>query len=132
MSWNRWNNKTNLNIGGAIVANSTTYGSINKILKFHNIQVADDIPTMNCNLIYNEGAFAGGVFAGDNFISAFWGISLLMNSGGIGANSGSNGRSYDSGYSSFTINVRTSTISTTFDKRSFAVRQNGVTKITNS
>ncbi len=97
--------------------------SINKNLKFHNIQVADDIPTMN-NFIYNEGAFAVGVFAGDNFISAFWGISLLMNSGGIGAN-GINGRSYDTGYSSFTINVRTSSTSTTFDKRLFTVRQNG-------
>jgi hypothetical protein len=49
-----------------------------------------------------------------------------MNAGGIGANSGSNGRSYDAGYSSFTINVRSSTTSTTFDKRLFTVRQNGV------
>jgi hypothetical protein len=50
----------------------------------------------------------------------------FLNSGGIGANSGSNGRSCYSGYSSFTINVRTSTTSTTFDKILFTVRQNGV------
>jgi hypothetical protein len=35
------------------------------------------------DLIFNQGAFAGGVFAGDNFISSFWGTSILMNSGGI-------------------------------------------------
>jgi hypothetical protein len=113
-----------LNIGDAFIANSTTHGSINKILKIHNIQVADDVPTMN-NLIYNEGAFAGGVFADDNFISSYWGMSILMNSGGNAANSGSNGRSYDAGYSSFTVNVRTSSTSTTFDKRLFTIRQNG-------
>jgi hypothetical protein len=49
-----------------------------------------------------------------------------MNTGGIGANSGSNGRSYYAGYSSFTINVTSSSSTTTFDKRLFTVRQNGV------
>jgi hypothetical protein len=39
--------RQNLNIGGAFIANSTTYGSINKNLKFHNIQVADDVAFMN-------------------------------------------------------------------------------------
>ncbi len=71
------------------------------------------------------------VFLLDNFISSFLGISLLMNSGGIGADSGSNGRSYDAGYSSFTINIRTSSTSTTFDKRVFTVRPNGVVILCN-
>jgi hypothetical protein len=44
------------------------------------------------DLIFNQGAFAGGVFAGDNFISSFLGMSILMNIGGITSNSGSNGR----------------------------------------
>ncbi len=96
---------------------------MSKRLKFTDIAVADDVAFMN-DLIFNRGACAGIVFAGDNFISALWGTSLHMNSGGISANSGSNGRLYDSGYSSFTLNVRTSTTSTTCDKRLFTIRQN--------
>jgi hypothetical protein len=30
------------------------------------------------SLIFNQGAFAGGVFAGDNFISSFWGVGVLV------------------------------------------------------
>ncbi len=115
-----------LSIGGdAIITNTSSYASLRKILKFSGLAVADNVAFMN-DLIFNKGAFAGGVFAGDNFISSFGGVSILMNSGGIGANKGSNGRSYDPGYSSFTINLRSSSTSTTFDKRLFTVRQNGV------
>jgi hypothetical protein len=52
-----------------------------KILKFTDVEVADDVAAMN-NLIFIQGAFAGGVFAGDNFITSSWRISLLKHSGG--------------------------------------------------
>jgi hypothetical protein len=56
-----------------------------------------------------------------------------LNSEGFanGNGSGNNGRSYDNPYSSFTINIRTSTTSTTFDKRVFTIRPNGVMILTN-
>ncbi len=99
--------------------------------KFTDTAVADNVATIH-NLIFNQGAFAGGVFAGDNFISSSWGTSILMNSGGIGSNSGSNGRSYDPWFSSFTVNIRTSTTSTTFDKRLLTVRPDGTLTVSNS
>lgn len=52
--------------GGAFNCYTNTYGSINKISKFHNIQVADDRAYME-NLIFTEGAIVGGTFAGDTF-----------------------------------------------------------------
>jgi hypothetical protein len=51
---------------------------------------------------------------------------ILLTSGSIGSNSRRNGRSYDAGYSSFTINIRTSSTSTIFDNRVFTIRTNGV------
>ena len=79
-------------------------------------------------LIFNQGAFAGGVFAGDNFITSYWGVSILLNSGGFanGYGGGNNGRSYDAGWASFTVNMRTSTGVSTFDRRLFTIRPNGV------
>jgi hypothetical protein len=60
------------------------------------------------NLTFNQGAFAGSVFAGDNFISSYagdnfissyWGISLLMNSGGGNSIPNSSlGRGYDGNF----------------------------------
>jgi hypothetical protein len=66
--------------------------------------------------IFNQGACAGSAFAGDNFITAYWGISLLMNSGGMySIPNGSLGRGYDGNYASFTINLRTGATAA-FDK----------------
>jgi hypothetical protein len=50
---------------------------LRKILKFTGVAIADDVAYMN-DLTFNHGAFAGGVFAGDNFISSFWGTSILF------------------------------------------------------
>ncbi len=47
-----------------------------------------------------------------------------------GNGSGNNGRSYDNPYSSFTMNIRISTTSTTFDKIVFTIRPNGVMILT--
>jgi hypothetical protein len=67
-----------------------------KILRFHGGAVADDVDFMN-NLIYAQGEFAGGVFAGDYFITSYWGLCILLNDGGWanGNGAGNNGRSYD-------------------------------------
>jgi hypothetical protein len=82
-------------------------------------------------LIFNEGAMVGGVFSGDAFITSYWGVSVLLNSGGFtnGLGGGNNSRSYDPGYSSFTINMRSSGTQTTFDRRLFTVRPDGTTTI---
>jgi hypothetical protein len=106
------------------MTNTSSYAALIKISKISNIAVADDVAFMN-DLIYNQGAVIGGVFAGDNFI--YWGVSVLFNSGGTtnAYGGGSAGRTYDTGYSSFTINMRSSTTSTTFDRKLFTVRPSG-------
>jgi hypothetical protein len=86
-----------LSIGGdALRSDVNAWGSMRKILKFHGVAVADDVAAMN-NLIYTQGAFVRGVCAGDNFITSYWGLSILLNSGGWanGNGAGNNGRSYD-------------------------------------
>jgi hypothetical protein len=77
------------------------------------------------DLIFNQGAIMGGVFAGDNFITGYWGVSILSNSSGNSIPNRSAGRTYDTGYSSFTVNMRSSTTSTTFDRKLFTIRGNG-------
>ena len=115
-----------LNLANAFYAQANNYGSMNKILKFHGVAVADDRAVME-GLIFNEGAIIGGVFAGDNFISGYWGVAVNLNSGGSanGIGGGNNGRSYIPGYSAFTINMRSSTTQTTFDKTIFIVYPDG-------
>ena len=119
-----------LQCGGSeagLLINTNNYTALRKILKFTGVAVADDVAVMN-NLIFNEGAVMGGVFAGDNFITSYWGVSVLLNSGGFtnGYGGGNNGRSYDVGWASFTVNMRTSTSVSTFDRRLFTIRPNGV------
>jgi hypothetical protein len=101
-----------------------------KILRFHGVAVADDVTAMN-NLIYTQGAFAGGVFAGDTFITSYWGLSILLNNGGWanGNGAGNNGRSYDAPFTSFTINMRDSG-SSTLNKSLFTIRPDGSCFIT--
>ncbi len=59
-----------------LIIDTNNYPALRKILKFTGVAVADDVATMN-NLIFNQGAFESGVFAGDNFIFSYWGIYLL-------------------------------------------------------
>jgi hypothetical protein len=119
-----------LSIGGdALRTDANSWGSLRKFIRFHGVEVADDVATMN-NLIFNQGAFAGGVFAGDNFLSSYWGLSILMNSGGNSIPNSNLGRGYDGNYASFTINVRTGATAA-FDKKLFTIRGNGVMILTN-
>ena len=99
---------------------------MNKVLKFHNVQVADDRPFME-GLIFNEGAMMGGTFGGDSFITGYWGVAVLLNAGGFanGYGGGNNTRSYESGWSAFTINSRTAGTATTFDKRLVTIFPSG-------
>jgi hypothetical protein len=76
-------NKLILQSGGGVaglIIDTNNYTALRKILKFSDVQVADDIPFMN-DLIFNKGAIMGGVFAGDMFITNYWGVSILLNSG---------------------------------------------------
>jgi hypothetical protein len=65
------------------------------------------------------------------FMSGYWGVAINLNSGGFanGVGGGNNTRSYKPGYSAFTINMRSSTSQTTFDKRLFTVMPDGATTI---
>ena len=69
-----------------------------------------------------------GVFAGDMCITNYWGVSILLNAGGSsnGYGGGSAGRTYDLGWASFNVLMRTSGTSTTFDRKLFTIRPNGV------
>ena len=119
--------RKSLSIGGdAIVIPTSSYPALRRILKFTGISTSDDIPFMN-DLIFNQGAFAGGVFAGDNFISSYWGVSILLNSGGTtnGYGGGDAGRTYDTGWASFNVLMRNSG-SSTFNRKLFTIRPNGV------
>jgi hypothetical protein len=83
------------NIGGdALITNTSSYAALIKILKFTGVAVADDVAFIN-DLIFNKGAIMDGVFAGDNFITGYWGVSILLNSGGSSIPNGSAGRTYD-------------------------------------
>ncbi len=35
------------------------------------------------NLIFTEGATLGGTFAGDTFITGYWGVAINLNNGGF-------------------------------------------------
>jgi hypothetical protein len=115
-----------LDIGGTFKSQTNAYGSINKLLKFHNIQTSDTKAFME-NLIFNEGAVVGGTFGGDTFITGYWGVAVNLNSGGVtnGVGGANNSQSYEPGYSAFTINMRSSTSQTTFDKRLLTVLPGG-------
>jgi hypothetical protein len=122
-------NKLILQNGGGkagLIIDTNNYTALRKILKFSDVSTADDIPFMN-DLIFNKGAIMGGVFAGDMCISNYWGVSILLNSGGTTNGYGGNdaGRTYDTGWASFNVLMRSAASSTTFNRRLFTVRPNG-------
>ena len=83
------------------------------------------------NRIFTNGAVLSGVLGGDTILTGYWGVAINLNYGGFanGYGGGNNTRSYVSGWSAFTINTRTSTTQTTFDKRLFTVMPGGSTTI---
>ena len=83
------------------------------------------------NIIFTEGAILSSVFAGDTILTGHWGVAINLNYGGFanGYGGGNNDRSYVPGWSAFTVNTRTSTSQTTFDKRLLTVMPDGATTI---
>jgi hypothetical protein len=67
------------------------------------------------------------IFGGDLTTNSYWGYAININNGGSanGNGGGNNTQSYIPGYSAFTVNMRTSTTTTSFDKNLFTVRPSG-------
>jgi hypothetical protein len=61
----------------------------------------------------------------------YWGVAINLNYGGFtnGVGGGNNNRSYVPGYSAFTVNMRSSSAQTTFDRRLFTIMPDGATTI---
>ena len=68
---------------------------------------------------------------GDAVISNYWGVAINLNSGGWanGYGGGSATQTYVPGYSAFTVNMRSSTSQTTFDRNLFTVMPSGNTTV---
>jgi hypothetical protein len=66
-------------------------------------------------------------FGGDLTTNSYWGYAINIYNGGSanGYGGGNNTQSYIPGYSAFTVNMRTSTTTTSFDKNLFTVRPSG-------
>ncbi len=77
------------------------------------------------NRITSSGSTLCGVFSGDTILTGYWGVAVNMNLGGTGDNAGNAGNTKITGTSSFTINTRSSTTSSGFDKTLFTVRNSG-------
>jgi hypothetical protein len=73
------------------------------------------------------------VFGGDSILTGYWGVAIDLNYGGWpnGNGGGNNSQSYVPGWSAFTVNMRSSTSQTTFDKRLFTIMPDGNVTITN-
>jgi hypothetical protein len=115
--------------GYGIMIDANNYVAFNK--KLVNNLATSDTKTVIENLIINSGAVLTGVFGGDTIITGHWGVAINLNYGGFanGYGAGDNSQSYVPGWSAFTINTRTSTSQTTFDKRLLTVMPDGNTTI---
>ncbi len=77
-------------------------------------------------MIFNEGAIIRGVFGGDSILTGYWGVAIYLNYGGFAnGNGGGNNSQYVPGWSAFTVNMRSSSSQTTFDKRLPTVMPDG-------
>ena len=101
-----------------IDANNYVY--VNKLLSLNIDNVDRSVVE---NRIFTSGGTLSGVFAGDTILTGYWGVAINLNYGGFtnGIGGGNNARSYEPGYSAFTVNMRSSASQTTFDRRLFTV-----------
>jgi hypothetical protein len=74
--------------------------------------------------IITNGSTISAVFGGDTMINNYWGVAININAGGHGDNNNANATKIAQ-TSSFTINTRTSSSTTGFDKTLFIVRNSG-------
>ena len=105
------------------MCDAKSWGSMRKVLRSNGVQTSDDVAFINY-LIFNQGAIVGDVFAGDNFITAYWGVFVLLNSGGNAIPNGKLWRGHDGTFASFILNARTVTRAV-FDRKLFTKRGNG-------
>jgi hypothetical protein len=114
--------------GYGIMIDANNYVYVNKLLSLNIDNVERSVIE---NRIFTNGAMLTGVFAGDTILTGYWGVAINLNYGGFtnGVGGGNNSRSYVAGYSAFTINMRSSTSQTTFDRRLFTVMPDGNTTI---
>ncbi len=111
--------------GYGIMIDANNYVYFNKLLSLNIDNVDRSVVE---NRIFTSGGVLTGVFGGDVIVTSYWGVAINLNYGGFdneigGAN---NTRSYKPGYSAFTINKRSSTTQTTFDRRLFTVMPEGL------
>ena len=109
----------------AFKVGTNNYCYVNKKL-YIDCLPADNRATVEAS-IFSSIPTITSVFGGDNIFTAYWGCAICLNAGGAtnGYGGGNNTQSYVPGYSAFTVNTRTSTSATTFDKNLFTVMPNG-------
>jgi hypothetical protein len=117
--------------------NNSTANSFNCFTLTSNGDVAigaingTSLSTIEQRLIAYGGNYSGagvtsGVFGGDLLITNYWGVAININAGGWGDTGGSSaGNAKINGSSSFTINTRSTSSTTSFDKTLFTVRNSG-------
>ena len=118
--------------GGALTFNSNGRPILNKML-LTNALPADTKASIE-SLIFSEGGIISGVFGGDSILTGYWGVAVNLNYGGWtnGVGGGSAGQTYVPGFSAFTVNMRSSTLQTTFDRRLFTIMPDGnITTLSN-
>jgi hypothetical protein len=106
-----------------IGTNNFTY--INKQFYIEAVP-ADNKATVEGRIIAT-GPVMATTFGGDLTTNSYWGYAININNGGSanGYGGGNNTQSYVPGYSAFTVNMRTGTGTTSFDKNLFTVRPSG-------
>jgi hypothetical protein len=111
--------------GGALTFNSNGRPVLNKML-LTNAFPADTKASIE-SLLFNEGGIISSVFGGDSILTGYWGVAVNLNYGGWanGSGGGNNTQSYVPGWSAFTVNMRSSTSQTTFDRRLFTIMPDG-------
>jgi len=104
---------------------TNNYLTINKHF-YLSVVPADNKATVEGRIIAT-GPVMATTFGGDVCINGYWGVAININAGGWanGNGGGNNTQSYISGYSAFTVNMRTGTGTTSFDKNLFTVRPSG-------
>ena len=114
--------------GYGIMIDANNYVYFNKLLSLNIDNVDRSVVE---NRIFTSGGVLTGVFGGDVIVTSYWGVAINLNNGGFtnGIGGANNTRSHESGYSAFTINMRSSTTQTTFDRRLFTVMPDGKTTI---
>jgi hypothetical protein len=110
---------------------TNNYCYVNKKLHIDCIP-SDNRATVEASILATNPTISS-VFGGDNIFSAYWGCAINLNASGFnnGYGGANNTQSYIPGYSAFTVNMRTSTTATSFDKNLLTVLPNGKVGIGN-